>query len=78
MHTVVSDAPELWNSKENFRNGDGICYLIIPQRSFFWGPHSLFTYIAHRNGIHLEPSLSQAESWRIDPASLPPRLKNGQ
>ncbi len=76
MHTIVSDDPGLWNLDEKFRNGDGICYLIIPQRSYFWGPHSLSKYIAHKNGIALVPSLSQAESWRIDPASLPPRLKN--
>ncbi|MGD9852340.1 MAG: HNH endonuclease [Nitrospirales bacterium] len=75
MHTVVSDDPELWESDEQFLNGGGICYLIIPQRNFFWGPQSFNTYITHRFGIALNPSLKQAESWRIDPASLPPRIQ---
>ncbi|MDR4482661.1 MAG: HNH endonuclease [Nitrospirales bacterium] len=78
MHTVVSDAPDLWESDEQFLYGGGICYLIIPQRNFFWGPQYFKTYINHRFGIASNPSLKQAESWRIDPAALPPRISNTQ
>lgn len=65
---IVAKDSSLWSRVADL--GEGLVWILIPQRDFFEGPIPLATFIAHAHGALGLPRLREAESWRIDPRAL--------
>lgn len=73
MSMMISDNPSLWPPDTYEKFGQGVVYLIVPERQLAIGPIPLLRYLAHKDGGWKHPELEALERMRIDINSLPPK-----
>jgi hypothetical protein len=72
MTMSASDDPSLWPAHIGSSYGQGVVYVIVPQRSWAVGPIPFLHFVAHKEGSIRHPYLAGLDAMRIDPAQLPP------
>jgi hypothetical protein len=72
MTMSASDDPSLWPPHVIPTFGQGVVYLVVPQRARAFGPIPFLRFMAHKSRSWPHPDLAALEEMRIDPAALPP------
>jgi len=73
MSIVVSDDESLWPADIRDRFGDGITYVILPQRQRCFGPFEFGEFLAHRLGDIECAGLAAIDNLREGKNNLPPK-----